>query len=563
MEHLLLIILTAAGLSLVLNLFLKRHDLPPLLGYILAGSIITQLFGLGNANTRTLHQISEFGVAFLMFTIGLEFSLAHLKSMRREVLLIGSLQMGVSSLFFGFLAYTLFGAPPRTSVIIGSALALSSTAIVLKILNEKGEIHKLHGRFAFGILLFQDLAVIPILLMISILSGSSHLGEILLQTALSAAVALAILFFAGKFLVSRLLGYVIDLQSHELFVGTVLLVVTGASVLTHTLGFSYSLGAFFAGMLISETSYKYQVEADLVPFRDLLLGVFFVTVGMQIDPAFFLSNWLLVSALFLAILFLKTLLVFLVVRPFGSIQTAVKTAIALAQVGEFSFVVFELARSLDLISREINQAMIIAVVASMIATPFILRNLGTIASLLQPGRESEELSFGRSPIQDHVVVVGYGGLGKSLVHHLRNLGAPYIVVDHDRKRVEEGIKRGDPIILGNAAQKKILESVHVKDAAAAIIAIDDDRAMRLVSEAISHITKNANIVVKVTQESQVEMLRDLRIKKMVDEHDEVARILIDYAITCDIPAYIPGPCRDCESWEDDVCVNPEGVKFKC
>ena len=524
MEYLLTVVLSTAAIAIVLNIFLKRLEIPTVVGYILSGAVMTTLFDLRSVDNHLLFQIAEFGIAFLMFTIGLEFSLGHLKTMKKEVFLIGGLQVIVTASVFGLTAHYLFDIGVKAAIIVGSALALSSTAIVLKILGERGELHKPHGRYALGILLFQDLAVIPMLLLITILTQSDvEMEALLLETGVDAALVLVILFLIGKLIVGRLLKFVTDSRSHEIFVGTVLLIVVSASVVAHHFGFTYSLGAFIAGLLIAETRYKYQVEADLVPFRDLLLGVFFVAVGMQIHLEFYIR------------------------------RVAVKSAVSLFQVGEFSFAVLELARSNDLTTMPVNQTMIITVVFSMILTPFVLKRTNAIADWFAIDRSGEDGELPPQGLSDHMVVIGYGGLGQSIVRHLERAGIAYIAIEHDRKLVEQGVKAGHWVMFGNAAQKTILEKVGLSNAAAVIIAIDDEKKMRIISEAITDMVSDANIVVKVAGYKEGNLLEGLRIKNIVDEYDEVARILIDYAMTCEIPTYMPVACRTCQEMEAGSC----------
>ena len=278
------IIVAATSIALILNLILKKIHLPTIIGYILTGTIISYIFNFNGLDFSSLELIAEFGIVFLMFTIGLEFSLKHLLSMKKDVFVNGFLQVALAGGIISLSAEYLFGMEQKSAIIIGYALALSSTAIVLKILNDKGTIHTVHGRKVLGILLFQDIAVIPILLMINIFSNqNSSLSELLLETAISVVIILSLMYLIGKYLLGRFLSLVVWADTEEIFIAAVLMLVIGASFLAHTLGFSYSLGAFLAGMMMAETQYKHQIEADLVPFRDILLGLFFITVGMQID----------------------------------------------------------------------------------------------------------------------------------------------------------------------------------------------------------------------------------------------------------------------------------------
>lgn len=562
------IILPTLAIAIVLNLFFRRMDLPTIIGYIVAGAVVTSWLHFDPATNHMLHEVAELGIVFLMFTIGLEFSIAHLVAMRREVLLYGGVQVLATGALFGLAAHYGFGLDVRASILIGAALALSSTAIVLKFLNEKREIDQPYGRMSLGILLFQDLAVIPVLLMIKFFTDTGQsVPVLLLKTAGGAAVSFAVLFVAGKYLIAGFLKWVSDAKSHETFVGAILLIVVSAAYLTHALGLSYSLGAFFAGLMIAETKYKYQIEADLTPFRDLLLGLFFVTVGMQIEFGFLIAHWWQALAVTAGFMVLKALLILLLVRFSQPLETAAKTALALAQGGGFSFAILSSSSANGLIDPQINQILIIAMVVSMILTPFILKNLGPLTRIFARSPTDEvpwpvgepQVANNRLVVcgaevcttveleQNHLVVVGYGKLGRSVMEQLRTLDYPCVAIEQHRQTVQEGIDRGDAVIFGNAAQRTILEKAYIKDAGAVIIALEDEHAIRLVSEAVADMAGTQLIVVRVAGELERELFKEIPIKSFVDEHKEVARILIDHALTCEMAQpYVPKICRDCK-----------------
>jgi len=280
------IIVSTIFIAIIVNLILKRFHLPTIIGYILTGTIIAYVFDLHTAvNNHDLKEIAEFGIVFLMFTIGLEFSIEHLKRMKKEVFFTGTLQIVVTTAFVIIISMFVLGFDFRTSLILGAALSLSSTAIVLKTYNENNDIKKRHGQRVLGILIMQDIAVIPILLMISLFAAGDDksISSLVFETTVAAIVLLVLLYVVGKYLLEPFFEHVSKTNSDELFVASVLLVAIGSSYVAHYFGFTHSLGAFVAGMMISETKFKHQVEADLTPFRNLLLGVFFITVGMQIN----------------------------------------------------------------------------------------------------------------------------------------------------------------------------------------------------------------------------------------------------------------------------------------
>ena len=471
-----------------------------------------------------------------MFTIGLEFSIHHLKLMKKEVFVYGTLQVLLVSSFFGFVAHHYFGIDIKASIILGAAISLSSTAIVLKILNETGDIHRPYGRNSVGILIFQDLAVIPIFIMITMFGNSnSSLIDLVSHTAISAVFVLITLYLVGKFVLERMLAAVVNTKSEELFIGSILLLVLSAALFAHIFGFSYSLGAFIAGMLIAETKYRYQVEADLVPFRDILLGFFFVTVGIQVNINYVIENFTLIVSLTAAILFIKLLLIFGLITIFTIPKRAFKTALALAQVGEFSFAVLAVAASANLLPADIHQLMLSSIIVSLIFTSIALKYVRQFSNLFFI-KKSELLDepMISAEISNHIIVCGYSLLGQKIVKKLRQGGFAYAAIEHDRDHVKKGHDIGDIVFFGNAASKTMLNSLNVKNAIAVIIAIDNDEKVRLITEAIKSIDPKIEVIVKISHQAQIDDLSDLDVKNFVNENQIVADELIKKAITCNL-----------------------------
>jgi len=528
MEQLLLGLIITIAIATVVNVFLKKIDIPTVIGYIFTGLIITQIFNFGEESKEMLSSLAEFGIVFLMFTIGLEFSISHMKAMKKEVFVYGGLQVILSGALFTFLTHTFFDVGLKNAIVIGMALSLSSTAIVLKVLNESGEIHTSYGRVTLGILLFQDLAVIPMLLMISIFtSENASISELLTDTLISAIIVFVILFVVGKFFIERFFNWVTASDSEEIFLASVILTVIGASVLAEHFGFSFSLGAFIAGMTIAETKYRYRIEADLVPFRDILLGIFFVTIGMQIKVGIIADFGLIILGLLVAIMLLKALILFLSLRFFMQSRSSIKSAMALMQVGEFALAIFALARSNELISAQTNQIMIITVVLSMILTPFILKNIKFFADLLfvEPNklRERALVSTG---YKNHVLVCGYGAVGKLLVERLKEKNILYVILEHDVKLVDDAIAKGEEsIFLANAAQKSILEHFDIKNSMSIITTINNPRQLRLVAENISSFGEEINSIVTVKNKSQEKSISDLDIKHVINRRETITDLL--------------------------------------
>lgn len=529
MDNLLVVILVTTAIATFLNLFLKRFHVPTIIGYIITGVLITYLFSLHSNDD--LNKIAEFGIVFLMFTIGLEFSMKHLMSMKKEVFFNGVMQVLITGGIFALISEYFFDIEKKSAIIIGFAFALSSTAIVLKILNESGDIHTLYGRKVLGILLFQDIAVIPLLLMINIFTteGSSLLS-LLGETFLSAFIVIGLLFVIGKYLLNPFFSRVVSSQSEEIFVASILLIVVGASYLAHVFGFTYSLGAFIAGMMIAETKYKHQVEADLVPFRDLLLGLFFITIGMQIDMLIIQDYFVEIILLLIAVMAVKTLVIYVLLSTYVNKRISLKSALSISQVGEFSLAVFALASSSSLIAPVTNQILIVMVALSMVLTPFILKNIKFIADLLIKEEATDEYIISSTGLRDHIIVCGYGKLGQEIVYRLKKMDVKYLVIEHDINLVKLGKERNEPVFFGNAAMKSILVKSGVQDCKAVIIAITNEKKLILICEILSSFKKAINTVVKVADYEEKRLLKNLHVNHIVNEGREVAKSLIKEAL---------------------------------
>jgi len=535
MENALLILIITITISTILNVFLKRFDIPTVIGYVLAGFAISSFFHFAEDSKEMLSHLAEFGIVFLMFTIGLEFSANHLKNMKKEVFIYGGMEVILSGLLFTALGYWLFELEIKSAIVVGFALALSSTAIVLKVLNENNEIHSGYGRTTLGVLLFQDLAVIPILLMVSIFtSDTESVSVLLLETLVSATFVFLILFLLGKYFLERFFDWIMAAGSEEIFLVAVLLGVMSASFLAEVFGFSYSLGAFIAGMMLAETKYRYRIEADLVPFRDILLGVFFVTIGMLIDWHSLINYGHIILGLLVGIMLLKALLIFGILQFFIQKRTALKTALALFQVGEFALAIFALARSHDLISDELNQIMIITIILSMILTPFVLKNIKKLADMLtkEPDALRDRALVG-STYQDHIIVCGYGPVGQKLIKTFRERSLLYIILEHDVKIVDKEIAKGEEAIyLANAAQKMVLEHFNVNECTAIIVTIENEIQRQLICENIASFKPEINSIVKVNNSAEEEVVSGLGIKHIVNSREILADMLAEEALAC-------------------------------
>ncbi len=535
MEHGLFILVVTIAIATVLNVIFKRFEIPTVIGYVFSGFIISSIFNLAEDSKNFLMHLAEFGIVFLMFTIGLEFSVGHLKSMKREVFLFGGLQVMLSALLFTLLGYLLFGLEVKSAIIVGGALALSSTAIVLKILNENNEIHSGYGRLSLGILLFQDLSVIPILLMVSFFtSAEGSVMSMLLETLGGAVVIFLVLFVAGKYVVERFFDWIMQTESEEIFLVAVLMGVIGASLLAQAVGFTYSLGAFLSGMLMAETKYRYRIEADLIPFRDILLGVFFVTIGMLIDWHAILAYIHYIVALMVAIMLIKAVVIFAILRPYVQRRTALKTSLALFQVGEFALAVFALARSNGLIDTTLNQILIITVILSMIITPFVLKNIKRIVDRFSSEPETlRERALISTGFENHVIVCGYGPIGQKVVASLKEKQMLYVILEHDVKVVDSVIAQGEEAIyLANAAQKMVLSHFNVEKSAAIVVTIENELQRRLICENIASFSDRVKSIVKVNNEEEEKVYRQMGITTVINARDTIASMLSQEVMVC-------------------------------
>lgn len=527
------VIVATLFISLIANIFLKKFALPTIIGYIFTGTTISYLFDLHSVvNNQQLKDVAEFGIVFLMFTIGLEFSVKHLKEMKYEVFVVGSLQILITTFVIFIISFFLFGLDKYSALVISMAVAMSSTAIILKTFNETGEINKQYGKNALGILIMQDIAVIPVLIIIGVISSkASNLESVASGIIFGVAIFLVSLYIIGKYLLEPFFTQIVKTHSDELFIGSILFLAIGASYGAHALGFSYSLGAFIAGMLIAETKYKHQAEADLIPFRDLLLGVFFVTVGMQIKFNIIFEYAHLIIFLLLSIMLIKFIIIFLIAKMSkdNNRRTTLKTAFSLIQIGEFALAILELARAYSLVQPPYGQVMIITIVISMILTPFILKNLSAIADFFikEEGLESQEKLYSPS-ISEHVVILGYGEFGQSIAEKLKSYEEFYIIIENNIDRYQLATLNKEPVIYGNAANREILKKANIDKAKKIIVAIDNTKKLHLVCQILQKIVHYDKVIVKVHSIKEKNSLVELGLKHIIVENEETTRAIAQF-----------------------------------
>ena len=523
--------------SVLLVALFRAFRLPGMLAYFLVGLLLgPRSFGF-LPDTEANRELAEFGIVFLMFSIGLEFSLAQLYAMRRIVLGIGGLQVFVTmgAIILVCLALDLHW---QASLVIGGALAMSSTAIVSKLLVERLDLNSRHGRVAIGVLLFQDLAVVPLLVVIpAIASPSGSLAYTLGIAFLKAAVMLSILFFFGKNLMNRWFGVVARQRSRELFVMNVLMVTMVLAYATKVAGLSYALGAFIAGMLISETRFRYQVEADIAAFRDILMGLFFITIGMLLDFHSLAGNLFDILMVVVGLIVFKSLVVAMLSRYFRyEPGVAVRAGVTLAQAGEFSFVVFSLGMENGLISNDVLQIVLAASLLSMFIAPFIIQHNLQIAEFFSRSytrnrkNQIEGIESVGKQLKDHVIICGFGRSGQYLSRFLKEEKFPFIALDIDPARVQEAASAGENVMYGDAGKRLVLDAAGAARAKALIISYDDPPAAIKILHLVNDYFPNLPVVVRTVDDTNMERFRDAGASEVVPEVLEGSLMLASHAL---------------------------------
>lgn len=477
-----LILLLAAIVAVPLA---QRLRASPVLGYLAAGLVVGP-FGFGFIeNTDDAERLAEFGVVFLLFTVGLDMPLQRLMAMRRYIFGLGLAQVVVTAAVIGVAAWK-FGLPPPAALVIGSALALSSTATVLQLLTERGELTSRTGRVSFAILLFQDLSVAPLLALLPLLRpGGSSMAAALALALAKGVAALIIILLLGRLVLRPLYRIIAATRIRETFAATNLLVVLGIGSATALAGMSMALGAFLAGLLLAETEYRHQVEADIQPFRGLFLGLFFITVGMVIDLPFVLRHWATVLELTLALLVTKPLLLLGLARIAGvATPSAVRISLLLSQAGEFAFVVFGIALQLRILPRDTGEVLIAVVALSMATTPLVAVLGRRLAGWLQTAQapETGRIAEETGDLSGHVIIAGYGRIGQIVGELLAAERIPYVAIDQSVTLVHESRRRDRPVYFGDASRPELLHAAGVERARSAVITLDHpDAAERIVS----------------------------------------------------------------------------------
>ena len=537
-----LLYLLAAVLGVVACRSLK---LPPMLGYLAVGVVIGPHALALSKSADGVRYLGEFGVVFLMFVIGLEFNLPKLRAMRRHVFGLGLLQVVLTivlatlgSLFLAFLAPTFWKMEWQTALALSGAIAMSSTAIVVKLLAERLELDSEHGQRVMGVLLFQDLAVVPLLVLIPALgSPADQLFMSLAIAAAKASVLVGLLLTGGRRVMRWWLTIVARRKSEELFVLNLLLVTLALAWLTELAGLSLALGAFIAGMLISETEFKHQVETDIRPFHDVLLGLFFISIGMLLDWRIVLERWPLVLLLATVPVLFKLLLVTGLARALGATTgVSLRTGLYLAQAGEFGFVLLTLSHQSKLVPPDLLNPILASMVLSMLATPFIIMQSNRIvmklvaSEWLQQSLQMTAIARKSINANKHVIICGYGRCGQNLGQMLAREGIQYIALDLDPDRVRQAAAAGDAVVFGDAVRLQSLMAAGLARASAVVVTyLDTASALKVLASARAH-APNVPVIVRTVDDHDLEKLQAAGATEVVPEAIEGSLMLASHAL---------------------------------
>ena len=543
--ELVLLYLVAAVLGVVACRMLR---LPPMLGYLAVGVLIGPNALALAKDTAGVKYLAEFGVVFLMFVIGLEFNLPKLRSMRTLVFGLGLSQVVLTvlgavignallALGFGWLGVQ-WALGWQGAIVLGSAFAMSSTAIVVKLMAERLELESEHGRRVMGVLLFQDLAVVPLLVLIPALGASGpDMARVLLLALLKASVLLTLLLVGGQRVMRWWLTLVARRKSEELFVLNLLLITLGLAWLTEHAGLSLALGAFVAGMLVAETEFKHQVETDIRPFHDVLLGLFFITIGMKLDWRPVIEHWLLVFTLSVLPVLAKAVLVAGLARAFKATPgVAIRTGLYLAQAGEFGFVLLTLGAGEGLVSPRWVSPVLACMVLSMLASPFLILYANRIVMKLSASEwllQSVQLtSIAKKSIKTeaHVIIAGYGRSGQNLSRMLGQEAIPYIALDLDPDRVRQAAAGGQSVVFGDAARLQSLMAAGLARASAVVVSYHDTPSALKILRLVRDHAPQVPVIVRTIDDSDIERLRDAGATEVVPEAIEGSLMLAAQAL---------------------------------
>lgn len=517
-EYLVDVLIFLAAMIIIVPVF-QRFKLSPVLGYLAAGGLIGPYGFALIGDTKAAETLAHFGVVFLLFMIGLELSFRRLRSLGSKVFGLGSLQVLITGFFIGLVVYYI-GLGVYAAVIIGGGLALSSTAFVLQLLEERSERATQFGLTTFSILLLQDLAVVPLLIFVTLVGApGASLMETLGMATLKGAAALLLVVSIGRYLLKPVYQMIARTRSSELFVSTTLLTVLGMAWIMSIAGLSMELGALLAGLLLAETEYRHQIDADIRPFRGILLGLFFMTIGMFIDIGFIAENLGLIVVLVVGLMLGKSVITTLLGRLVGiALPTSFRTGLALSQGGEFGFVIFGAALALGLIPQHIAQILIAVIALSMVATPGMFYLGKKFARGF--GKNEESFKVGADNVKNQVLIAGFGRIGQTVAKILSDAEISYIALDLDQDRVRKCRAKGLNVFFGDASRVQVLNAAGAQRTKAAVITIDNPASSNQVVKALREAYPDLQIYVRARDRKDMRKLEQSGANEVVSEAAE-------------------------------------------
>lgn len=545
-------IVIVMGIALPIILLFQKLKVPSILGFLIAGVIV----GPSAFNLLTSHHevelLSEIGIIFLLFIIGIELSFKGLISIWRTVFIGGGLQVGVTILFTALVAMG-FGLPINQSVFLGFLISLSSTAIVLKILNDRNEIKSPHGRIALGILIFQDIIVVPMMLITPILAGNTdNVTNTLLFLLVKLIAVGLVVFVLQRYIVPRVLEMVVKTKNRELFILTVIVLCFGVAWLTSSVGLSLALGAFFAGLIISESEYSHQATANVLPFREIFISFFFISVGSLLDLNFFKDNVLVILGFVLGVFLLKKIIVVLVALLLKyDIKTAHIAGFNLFQVGEFSLLLSTVGIQNEILTTDVYQKFLAVSIITMGLTPFVIAKAEGITNKLvklpvpkkvRKRMENRKKFLNENPnegfdeLQDHLVIIGYGINGKNIARVAESMDIPHVIIEFDARLMKEAKAENKHVVFGDASQPEILNHVNAHKARVVVIAISDTEATHQIIFNIRQSSQTTHIIVRTRYVKEIEGNLKLGADEVIPEEFETSieifsRVLKQYLVT--------------------------------
>jgi CPA2 family monovalent cation:H+ antiporter-2 len=533
------VLILLAG-SVFLVTLVRRLALPTTMAYLLLGLLIGPHALAVVSDTNTTRLLAELGVAFLLFTLGLEFSLPRMLAMRGEVFGLGALQVSATAAVFALLGH-LLGIAWLPAIVLGGAVSMSSTAILLQQLTERAELNRTHGRLAFSMLLFQDLAFVPFLALAAALAAGADqlpLGENLAAAVGGGVLAIVAVLAAGRWLLRPLFHEIAHSRLRELFTLTVLLVALASAWVSHLAGLSFALGAFLSGMMLAETEYRHQIESVIRPFRDILLGLFFISVGMLLDTRLLLHALPLVSLMLVTLVVLKATLAAVVARPFTTSRfKALRTGIVISIGGEFGVALCTILLESGLVSGRLGQPLLVAIVLSMVLSPLILNNNKRVARWLLREQaptataiEREDAATGGIARREHVILCGFGRVGQNVARVLESQGFEYIALDLDPARIRAARQAGDPVIYGDSSDEELLAKAGLAAASAVVISFSDPATSLGILRSVRRVRAEVPVLVRTADDARLKELQDAGATDVVPETFEASLMLVSHVL---------------------------------